>query len=105
MKILPTEVAVTISEVKQVYEQLLRGVCTRELFQNLQAAKLGTPHLESFLRKFFKKKGKNLDVELGRSMDLGKDKVLKMCMELQAREVQREEKRCRSRYWKIRARF
>ena len=100
MKNLPEMVARTKSEVTKLYEQLQRSVCTRELFSDLQAAKLGTPHLESFLRKFFSKKGMSLENELGRAAQLGRDKVIKLCMELQAREVQKEERRAKSRYWK-----
>ena len=105
MKNLPSEVAEATSEVRKTFEQLQRCVCTTELFKNLQAAKLGTPHLESFLRKFFTKKGKDLETELGSSLNLGRDKILKLCMEFQAREVQKEEKRARRKFWKDRAKL
>ena len=102
MKTLPDMVARTRGEVMKFYEQLVRKESVVELFANLQAARLGTPHIEAFLRKFLTKKGRNLDTELSKGLRIGRDKLLKLTMELEARSAKKEEVKARSRFWKAR---
>ena len=74
------------------------------LFRRLQVQRVGTPTLEHFLRKFFKKKGgeESFDDHIRGGKNLDKDKVLLLLLELTIRDCQAECRKSRAKYWKNR---
>ena len=85
MKTLPEKAAVIKDSMERVYLKLVRCQERSKLFKVLQFRKLGTTELEHFMRNFFRKQGRDFGVELGGAKQIGRDKIVKLMVELQNR--------------------
>ena len=100
----PVEVARIGSQAKKLYTKLVKGETRTELLRCLQVRRVGTPEVEEFLKRLYKRQGKELGIP-ATSNNLGRERIIKLLLESKIRNAEREEREMRRKYWRMRGKL